>query len=129
MKLFSAGLTFVNVATIAGLLLGVVGRGLDPTLGGFALFLGLVAAVFAWIGTAHFTPRKVIVPPPAAAPLPKSKRARRRMNLVEEPTVITPRPDYRLGTWAIAIVFAMFAVRAFCWLVYVEGNHFKNPIG
>ena len=125
MKFFSAGLTFVNVATIAGLLLGVVGRGLDPTLGGFALFLGLVAAVFAWIGTAHFTPRKVIVPPPAAAPLPKSKRARRRMNLVEEPTVITPRPDYRLGTWAIAIVFAMFAVRAFCWLVYVEGNHLK----
>ncbi len=33
MKLFSAGLTLVNVATVAGLLLGILGGGLD---GGFA---------------------------------------------------------------------------------------------
>ncbi len=125
MKFFSAGLTFVNVATIAGLLLGIIGRGLDPALAGLALFLGLAAAVFAWIGTAHFTPRKVTIPPPPPPQLPKSKRAQRRMKIVETPAVSVPRPDYHLGTWAIGIVFAMFAVRAFCWLVWVEGNHVK----
>src|SRR4051794_10340662 len=125
MKFFSAGLTFVNVATIAGLLLGIVGRGLDPALAGLALFLGLAAAVFAWVGTAHFTPRIVTLPSPPPGPLPKSKRARRRLKLDEAPVVISPRPNYHLGTWAIGLVFFMFAVRAFCWLVWVEGNHLK----
>ena len=76
-KRLMGGLTFVNVAAIAGLLLGVVGRGLDSALAGVALFLGLVAAVFAWIGTAHFTPRKVTVPlpPSAVATLTETIRA------------------------------------------------------
>ncbi len=114
MKFFSAGLTFVNVATIAGLLLGIVGGGLDPGLAGLALFLGLTAAVFAWIGTAPFAPRKVIAPPPQSQPpLPKSKRARRRMKLVETPVVVAPRPNYNPVAWAVSIVFLMFAVRAF----------------
>ena len=38
MKFFSAGLTFVNVATIAGLLLGILGGGLDEGFAGLALF-------------------------------------------------------------------------------------------
>src|SRR5205814_5064486 len=125
MKLFSAGLTLVNVATIVGLLLGIVGGGLDEGFAGLALFLGVVAAIFAWLGTAPFAPRKVIAPPPPAAPLPKSKRARRRMKLVEAPRVVAPRPNYHLGAWGVGIVFAMFAVRSFCWLVYVDGNHLK----
>ncbi|MEO6969372.1 MAG: hypothetical protein ABI217_00570, partial [Chthoniobacterales bacterium] len=125
MKLFSAGLTFVNFATVIGLLLGIMGGGLNEGFAGLALFLGLAAAIFAWVGTAPFTPRKVTAPPPPAAPLPKSKRARRRMKLVEEPVVVAPRPNYHLGAWAVGIVFLMFAVRSFCWLLYVDGNHLK----
>ena len=125
MKLFSAGLTFVNIATIIGLLLGIMGGGLNEGFAGLALFLGLAAAIFACVGTAPFTPRKVTAPPPPAAPLPKSKRARRRMKLVEEPVVVAPRPNYHLGAWAVGIVFLMFAVRSFCWLLYVDGNHLK----
>ena len=30
-----------------------------------------------------------------------------------------------LGAWAVGLVFAVFAVRSFCWLVYVDGNHLK----
>jgi hypothetical protein len=120
MKLFSAGLTLVNIATIAGLILGILGGGLDEGFAGLALVLGVAAAIFAWVGTAPFAPRKVIAPPP---PLPKSKRARRRMKL--EPVAIGPRPDYHVGAWAVGIVFAMFAVRSFCWLLYVDGNHLK----
>jgi hypothetical protein len=125
MKIFSAGLTLVNVATIVGLMLGIVGGGLDRGLAGLALFLGVAAAIFAWIGTAPFSPCKVIAPPSPAAPLPKSKRARRRMKPVETPVVVAPRPAYHLGAWAVGLVFAVFAVRSFCWLVYVDGNHLK----
>jgi len=73
MKVFSAGLTFVNVATMAGLLLGIVGGGLDGGFAGLALVLGLAAAIYAWIGTAPFSVRKrtVAVRPPT--PLPKSE--------------------------------------------------------
>ena len=59
MKAFSAGLTLVNVATMAGLLLGIVGGGLDEGFAGLALLLGLAAAIYAWIGTAPFSLRKV----------------------------------------------------------------------
>ena len=58
MKIFSAGLTLVNVATIVGLMLGIVGGGLDGGLAGLALFLGVAAAIFAWIGT-PFLARKL----------------------------------------------------------------------
>jgi hypothetical protein len=125
MKFFSAGLTFVNVATMAGLVLGIVGGGLDEGFAGLALLLGLAAAIYAWIGTASFSLRKKTVavqPPP---PLPKSKRARRRMKL-DPPTVsVPPRRRWHFWAWAVGIVFAMFAVRSFCWLLWIDGNNLK----
>ena len=69
MKFFSAGLTFVNVATIAGLLLGILGGGLDEGFAGLALILGLAAAVYVWFGTSPFAKRKKVIIP-TAAPLP-----------------------------------------------------------
>ena len=66
MKWFSAGLTLVNVATIAGLILGIVGGGLDSGFAGLALLLAIGAAIWAWIGTSPFAIReKVIAPPPS----------------------------------------------------------------
>ena len=49
MKWLSAGLTFVNVSTVAGLLLGIIGEGLNGAIAVCALTLGLlaVAAVLA----------------------------------------------------------------------------------
>jgi hypothetical protein len=124
MKFFSAGLTLVNVATIAGLLLGILGGGLDGGFAGLALFLGVAAAIFAWMGTAPFFARKIVARPPPPPPLPKSKRARRRMKLPPE-VVVTPRQPWHFWAWAIGIVFAMFAVRSFCWLLWVDGSHLK----
>jgi hypothetical protein len=124
MKLFSAGLTLVNVATIVGLVLGIVGGGLDEGFAGLALLLGLAAAIYAWIGTAPFSVRKIapVEPPPA---LPKSKRARRRMKL--EKSTFSPPPPRRwhFWAWAVGIVFAMFAFRSFCWLLWIDGNNLK----
>jgi len=124
MKAFSAGLTFVNVATMAGLLLGIVGGGLDQGFAGLALFVGLAAAVYAWISTAPFSLRKVAAaaPPPQ---LPKSKRARLRMRL-DTPIAPSPPPRrWHFWAWAVGIVFAMFAVRSFCWLLWIDGNNLK----
>ena len=126
MKLFSAGLTFVNVVTLVGLLLGIVGGGLDEGFAGLALFLGLAAAIYAWIGTRSFAPRvrRVV---PAGPPLPKSKRARRRMKLDTPVEVVTPveRRRWPLWTWAVGLVFAVFAVRSFCWILWVDGSNYK----
>ena len=65
MKFFSAGLTFVNVATIAGLILGILGGGLDDGFAWLALFLGVVAAVFAW----HAATRDAVLPRPPVRPV------------------------------------------------------------
>ena len=125
MKFFSAGLTFVNVATIAGLLLGIVGSGLDGGLAGLALLIGLAAAICAWFGTAPFARRTRVVVAPAQ-PLPKSKRARRRMKLDAPATVAAPPPRrWHFWAWAVGIVFLMFAVRSFCWLLWVDGANLK----
>ena len=76
MKLLSAGLTFVNVATVAGLILGMLSGGLDSAFAGLAL-LAAAAAILAWITTSSFSARKkVAIPTGGAKPL--SKRARRR---------------------------------------------------
>jgi hypothetical protein len=127
MKFFSAGLTFVNVATIAGLLLGILGGGLDGGIAGLALFLGLAAGIYAWFGTAPFVPRKKVALPPPAAPLPKSKRARRRMKLETPSAAVAAPPPRRwhFWAWAVGIVFLMFAVRSFCWLLWVDGANLK----
>src|SRR5689334_6250681 len=131
MKWFSAGLTFVNVATIAGLLLGILGSGLDEGFAGLALVLATAAAIWAWFGASPYAARqKAIVSPPA--PLPKSKRALRRL-LREKPeatqsqTGPPPPPPRRwhFWTWAVGIVFLMFAVRSFCWLLWIDGNNLK----
>ncbi|MEO5754953.1 MAG: hypothetical protein ABIR38_09620 [Chthoniobacterales bacterium] len=125
MKWCSAGLTLVNVATMAGLLLGIVGGGLDGGFAGLALVLGLAAAIYAWLETAPFVLRqKVVVPPPPQ--LPKSKRARRRMKL-DTPTEVTAPPPRRwhFWGWAVGVVFALFALRSFCWILWVDGKNYK----
>jgi len=125
MKVFSAGLTFVNIATMAGLLLGIVGGGLDEGFAGLALVLGLAAAIYAWIGTAPFSLRKKTVAVQPPSPMPKSKRARRRMKLETPPVVAPPRRRWHFWAWAVGIVFAMFAVRSFCFLLWIDGNNLK----
>ena len=126
MKWFSAGLSFVNIATMAGLILGLLGGGLSRTLAGVALIFGIAAAIWAWIGTSRFSPRKIKprATPPSVA-LPKSKRARRRLKIKEEPIAPPPRRSYPIWLWAVGIAFALFAVRSFCWVLWVDGDHLK----
>ena len=124
MKWFAAGLSLVNIATIAGLLLGILGGGLDEGFAVLALILGIAAAIWAWNGSSRFAPKKIVVTRPAL-PLPKSKRARRRLKLKEEPVVPPPRGAFHLWAWAVGIVFAIFAVRSFCWVLWIHENHLR----
>src|SRR6266508_1923821 len=56
MKWLSAGLIFVNLSTICGLLLGMVGSGLNKLSALLALISGAAFALAAYLGT--FDPNK-----------------------------------------------------------------------
>lgn len=98
MKWLSAGLTFVNFATVAGLFLGMVNGGLGAWVAMFSLLIGLVLAVAAYFATHD-------------------------KQIPETPGVT---PNYRrLWTWALAGCFAIFALRSFLWLLYIDDEHLR----
>src|SRR5438105_3729240 len=103
MKWLSAGLTFVNLSVVCGLLLGMVGHGLNVLSAALALVCGAAFAVAAWLGTSD----------PDKPGGPKVKPSK--------PTV-----RYRkFWFWVVAAFFALFAVRSFCWLLYIDGGEWK----
>ncbi len=99
MKWLAGGLTFVNAATICGLLLGIVAGGLSTPIAFIAIALGAVLAAVAYASTGDT--------PPASAGEPTQGRYR---NLI---------------TWILAAIFAIFALRSFIWLLYVDGTELK----
>lgn len=120
MKWLSAGLTFVNVATVASLLLGMAHGGLNRAIAVIALFLGLILAIFAWWQT--FDERRRLAPVAETAESEKSSRRKRK----QKPAVRLERISYRnIWFWLVAAVFAMFAFRSFCWLLFWAGNDWK----
>ena len=56
MKALAGGLTFFNIATVSGVILGlfarpITGRGLDPVVAALSILLGLVAGLAAYFST------------------------------------------------------------------------------
>ena len=105
MKWLSAGLTFVNVATILALLLGMMAGGLGRGIALASILVGSLAAVLA-----YFTTKDERAEVKAENPLP------------------APAAEFdfrRIGFWALAGCFAFFAFRSFCWLLYIDGNQLK----
>jgi hypothetical protein len=99
MKALSAGLTFVNISTVCALLLGVIGSGLTPLIAAFSLALGGTAAVATYLRT--FDPD------------------------ILEPAKPAGKRYASVWFWIMAFVFTIFAVRSFCWLVYIEGAELR----
>jgi len=124
MKPLSAGLTLVNVATVTGLLLGILGGGLNDGLAALAIFAGIAAAVFAWIATSRLSRRPIIAAPPEPTE-PTSIQAQRQTKLEPVSAVATQRHSWPIWRWAVAVVFAMFAFRSFCCLIYIDGPNLK----
>lgn len=127
MKWLSAGLTFVNVSTVCGLLMGIAGHGLSKTVAVAAVLLGLVAALLAFCVTDSSRPRLESAEGARAASKPEFKLTRRR-DRRDAPSVDS-RPfsqKYRsIWFWLVVAVFAIFAIRSFCNVLFIDGNELK----
>ncbi|MEY2497238.1 MAG: hypothetical protein QOD12_794 [Verrucomicrobiota bacterium] len=107
MKWLSAGLAFVNAATVYGLLLGMIGHGLNKTTAVCAVLAAGVVAVFAYRQTQRATAPADDVPEKGNA----INRSLWRYRSV--------------WLWLAVAVFAIFALRSFCWLIFLDGNEIK----
>lgn len=98
MRLAAAILAYVAASTTAGLFLGMAGGGLRPSLSVFAMFLGLLTAIAAYLTI----PKDSSVGAAAAA---------------------KTRGKYgNPWLWSVVGVFALFAFRSFAWLYYYDGD-------
>jgi hypothetical protein len=128
MKWLSADLIFVNLSAVCGLLLGIAGNGLSKLSALLALVSGAAFATAAYLGT--FDPATLNCR--AGASPAFSRSASEALALQEEAETTTYE---RISTalwryrhvwfWVMAICFAVFAVRSFCWLLYIDGNELK----
>ena len=109
MKWLSAGLIFVNLSTVCGLLLGMAGNGLNELSAVLALVSGGAFALAAYLGTSDSSTRPNISNSPAG-----------------ESFILPPLKRYRhVWFWAMAACFALFALRSFCWLLYIDGERLR----
>src|SRR5437773_10742381 len=103
MKWLSGGLTFVNFATICGLFIGMLTGGLNTAVALAALILAVGFALLAYLRTTD---------PESQADAPNPDKPK--------------KSKYRnLPIWILAGLFAIFAVRSFCWLLFVDGTELK----
>jgi hypothetical protein len=126
MKWLTALLTFANISVVTGVLLGMAEGGLSRSLATLSLLVGLAAAILAWWFTDQDPSRS---PPPEqpgeSSETSLSRRALKRRK--KEPVAITPPSQrYRhIWLWLMVGVFAIFAGRSFCWLLFLDGNEWR----
>src|SRR6266704_4177876 len=108
MKWLSGGLTFVNFATICGLFIGMLAGGLSTAVALAALILAVGFALLAYLRTTDPGSQA------DAVGSDKSKIGKYRS----------------LPIWILAGLFAIFAVRSFCWLLFVDGTelNIQSPV-
>jgi hypothetical protein len=120
MKWVTAGVTFVNLSVVCGIFLGLAGRGFNTVSAALALVCGAAFAVAAFLGTRDTTDRN------EAANRPAPEQKQRKASEPEESSnagIPAALMRYRrVWFWAVAVCFAMFAVRSFCWLLYIDGS-------
>src|SRR6516225_7349093 len=121
MKWLTAVLTFVNLSVISGLVLGMAGRGLNSLTAALALVCGAAFAVAAFLGTSD---------PAASEKTANPSDPERKSRNAAESKPITPIRSAlmryrRVWFWLMAACFAVFAVRSFCWLFYIDGSDYK----
>ena len=122
MKWVTAGITFVNLSVVCGLFLGLAGRGLTTMSAALALVCGAAFAVAAFLGT-----RDSAVRQKSGNGAPAEQKPRKDSEGEEtQKAVPTALMRYRrFWFWAVAVCFAMFAVRSFCWLLYIDSSELK----
>ena len=123
MKWLAATLTFVNLSTVCGLLLGMAGRGLNVLTAWLALICGAAFAVAAYLGTSDATVRNKTA---KHAPVEGKPRKPSDSETTPNSAIWSALMRYRrVWFWTVAAFFAIFAVRSFCWLFYIDGSDYK----
>ena len=127
MKWLSAGLTFFNASTVCALILGMIAQGLSKPVAVLSTLIGLIAAFIAYWVTDAGTSRPATPKAEAIPAEPVTARKRKRNRRARESVVMVPPSErYRsIWLWLLAACFAIFAVRSFCWLIYIDGNELK----
>ena len=122
MKWVTAGVTFVNLSVVCGLLLGLAGRGLNTVSAALALVCGAAFGIASFLGT-----RDSAVRQKSANGLTAEQKPRKSSGSEDTPNAIpSALMRYRrVWFWAVAICFAVFAVRSFCWLLYIDSSELK----
>jgi len=140
MKWLSAGLILVNLSTVCGLLLGIVGSSLNRLSALSALISGAAFAVAAYLGT--FDPDKSnrstgassasLGPGSEALAVeggePQSRVSERAQRRPQNDAPKSTPASWRYGKvwlWVLGVCFLMFAVRSFCWLIYIDGSELR----
>jgi hypothetical protein len=121
MKWLTGVLTFANLSVVCGLILGMAGRGLNTLTAALALICGAAFAVAAFLGTSDPASLE------KAANLPEpEQKTRKTADSQPKAGIRSALMRYRrVWFWAMAVFFAMFAVRSFCWLFYMDGSDYK----
>src|SRR3954453_11247918 len=123
MKWVTAGVTFVNLSVVCGLFLGLAGRGFNTLNATLALVCGAAFAVAALLGTRDGTPGNKVTND--SAPEQKQRKVSEPQDHQNADIPFALMRYRRVWFWAVAICFAMFAVRSFCWLLYIDGSELK----
>jgi hypothetical protein len=127
MKWLSAGLTFVNVTTVCGLLGGIAGHGLSKTVAISSAVAGLAAALLAYWGTYNASPQEEAPDVTRSTTTPESKPAQHLRRRDQDGAVVAPASQrYRsIWLWLVVAIFAIFAFRSFCNILFIDGNELK----
>ena len=122
MKWLSAGLTFVNISTIAGILLGMARHGLSYQVALAAVIIGLVAALLAYWGTISEQESGASVSGSTPDhPAVEGSSNTKTLGKIQQAL----RPYRSIWFWLVVGVFACFAFRSFCNLLFIDGNELK----
>ena len=122
MKWVTAAITFVNLSVVCGLFLGIAGKGLNAVTAALALVCGAAFAVASFLGTRDTGFRE------KAADGPATEQKSLKASASEETQNSLPSALMRyrrVWFWAVAFCFAIFAVRSFCWLLYIDSSELK----
>lgn len=122
MKWVTAGITFVNLSVVCGLLLGLAGRGLNTVSATLALVCGAAFAIAAFLGTRDSAIRQKSANDPATEQKPRKPSGSEDTQNAIPSALMRYR---RVWFWAVAVCFAVFAVRSFCWLLYIDSSELK----
>jgi hypothetical protein len=123
MKWVTAAVTFVNLSVVCGLFLGLAGRGLSTVSAAFALICGAAFAIAAFLGTRDSAVQNKAIDRPAPGQQPRKSS---ELEDTQSAGISSALLRYRhVWFWVVATCFAMFAVRSFCWLLYIDGSELK----